>query len=109
MPHPSYPPRYRFHEIFKGVTVDNGLTWDWEAITVDSGIDNIRPVVPKWDDQHTAILWARATIVNSSNYDLDIVGIIYSVPEPSSFVLLTIGLLFVACAFMRGAAMDAKE
>jgi hypothetical protein len=95
-------PNNQFHEIFKGVTVDDGLTWDWDAVTVDSGVDNIRPIVPKWDDQNTALLWARGTIVNSSNYDLDIVGIIYSVPEPSSLALLTIGGLFVACAFMRG-------
>ncbi|MCO6046943.1 BNR-4 repeat-containing protein [Aeoliella sp. ICT_H6.2] len=69
----------RHFEIFKGVTSDMGQTWTWTAITENSSVDNIRPIVPKWDDQHTALLWARGKAISSANYDLDIVGIISGV------------------------------
>ncbi len=69
----------RHFEIFKGTTADNGATWTWTAVTQNSDVDNIRPIVPKWDDEHTALIWARGTAITSADYDLDIVGIISGV------------------------------
>jgi hypothetical protein len=65
-------PRY---EIFEGVTSDGGANWEWAPITANSTMDNLRPIVPKWDAEHTALLWMRGTYSTYTNYDLDIVGL----------------------------------
>jgi hypothetical protein len=65
-------PRY---EIFEGVTTNGGADWTWSAITFNSTVDNLRPIVPKWDDEHTALLWMRGNYTTYTNYDLDIVGL----------------------------------
>jgi hypothetical protein len=51
----------RHHELYRGTTGDHGRTWRWEPITSDSPVDNIRPIVPKWDDPRTALVWMRGT------------------------------------------------
>ncbi len=65
-------------EIFKGVTYDNGATWDWTQITFNSTVNNTRPAIPKWDAYNTAVVWTRGNWVQTSyeNYDLAVVGII---------------------------------
>lgn len=63
------------YEIFQGLTADSGATWAWTPITFNSSEDNIRPIVPKWDGTHTALLWMRGTYSSYTNYDLDIVGL----------------------------------
>ena len=40
------------HELFEGRAVEG--SWSWRPITADSTVDNIRPIVPVWDDDHTA-------------------------------------------------------
>ena len=61
-------------EIFMGVTCDNGVTWDWAPITQNSTVDNIRPIVPKWDATHTLLLWTRGTYRTAQDYTLEVVG-----------------------------------
>ncbi|HMH82316.1 MAG TPA: BNR-4 repeat-containing protein [Gemmatimonadales bacterium] len=51
----------RHHELFRGRTPDGGATWNWEPITANSTVDNLRPVVPKWKDSRTALVWMRGT------------------------------------------------
>jgi len=34
------------YEIFEGVTGDGGATWEWQAVTEGSAVDNLRPIVP---------------------------------------------------------------
>lgn len=63
------------YEIFEGDTANGGATWAWNAITYNSTMDNIRPVVPKWDIQHTALLWMRGTYSSYTNYNMAIVGL----------------------------------
>ena len=63
------------YEIFQGLTSDDGATWAWQPITFNSTEDNIRPIVPKWDANHTALLWMRGTYSSYTHYDLDIVGL----------------------------------
>ena len=65
-------PRY---EIFEGNTANGGATWAWDPITYNSTMDNIRPIVPKWDNQHTALLWMRGTYTTYTNYNMAIVGL----------------------------------
>lgn len=63
-------------EIWKGVTCDNGATFDWEPVTANSQMDNLRPVVPKWDAKHTALLWLRGTYTSAQSYRFKVVGLI---------------------------------
>ncbi|HEX2477598.1 MAG TPA: hypothetical protein VHK01_22770, partial [Lacipirellulaceae bacterium] len=75
-------PRY---EIFEGTTTTGGASWTWAPITFNSTVDNLRPIVPEWDDEHTALLWMRGTYTTYTNYNLDIVGLTEF--EPLSGVL----------------------
>jgi hypothetical protein len=64
------------HEIFKGVTPDGGDTWQWTPVTLNSSVANLRPVVPRWTSDRTAVLWCRGTMRSSQDYDMKIVGVI---------------------------------
>ena len=60
----------------KGVTPDGGDTWQWTPITLNSSVENLRPVVPRWKSDRTAVLWCRGTMRSSQDYDMKIVGVI---------------------------------
>src|SRR5262249_1149468 len=64
------------HEIFKGMTPDGGSTWSWVPITRNSSRDNLRPIVPQWNSDRTALLWFRGTARRSQDYVTQVVGII---------------------------------
>ena len=70
----------RHYELSRGTTRDGGKSWRWVAVTSDSRDDNIRPIVPKWDNRHTALIWLRGKYTSYTNYDLDVVGIIKTKP-----------------------------
>jgi hypothetical protein len=63
------------YEIFEGTTTNGGANWTWSPITFNSTVDNLRPIVPKWDADHTALLWMRGTYSSYTSYDLDIVAL----------------------------------
>jgi hypothetical protein len=63
------------HEILKGVTANNGATWTWTAITKNSTVDNIRPIVPAGNTNGNMVLWMRGTYTSAQNYDMTVVGI----------------------------------
>lgn len=63
-------------ELWRGTTCDNGATFKWTPVTANSSKDNIRPVVPKWDATHTALLWMRGTYTSAQSYAEQIVGTI---------------------------------
>lgn len=64
------------HEIYQGITCDDGATWNWAPITQGSTTDNIRPIVPKWDASHRALLWLRGTYTSAQYYDMSVVGLV---------------------------------
>lgn len=64
------------YQIYRGVTNDFGKTWRFVAVTSNSKVDNIRPIVPRWNKQNTALLWLRGTYYDYTNYDLEVVGTI---------------------------------
>ncbi|WP_338689386.1 hypothetical protein [Haloferula helveola] len=64
------------HEIFKGVTDDQGATWTWTPVTENSTVDNLRPMIPKWRQGSTALLWLRGDYPYQRDYDQSPVGII---------------------------------
>jgi hypothetical protein len=55
----------RHYELFRGVTADGGATWKWTPITANSTVDNLRPIVPKWQDARTALVWMRGAYRNN--------------------------------------------
>lgn len=65
-------------EIWMGVTSDDGASWNWSPITEKSTKDNIRPIVPEWDENNTALLWCRGSYTTAQGFDAAIVGIFVS-------------------------------
>ncbi len=63
-------------EIWRGTTCDNGATFKWTPVTANSTKDNIRPIVPKWDANHTALLWMQGTYSTAQKFATAIVGTI---------------------------------
>lgn len=52
----------RHHELFEGRSDDRGKTWKWTALTRDSEDDNLRPLIPRWDDpDRLAVVWMRGS------------------------------------------------
>ncbi len=49
----------RHYELFRGITNDAGKTWRWEPLTANSTVDNLRPIVPRWRDPRTILVWMR--------------------------------------------------
>lgn len=64
------------HEIFQGKTADGGQTWTWRAITRNSTVDNLRPLVVAWDRDNSLLAWFRGTMSRSQNYDAAMVGLL---------------------------------
>ncbi|HEY7376847.1 MAG TPA: hypothetical protein VIF57_32110, partial [Polyangia bacterium] len=64
------------HEIWRGTTCDNGATFTWTQLTARSTMDNLRPIVPKWDASHTALLWMRGTYSSAQTFATQIVGVV---------------------------------
>ena len=65
-----------WYEIYKGVTNNGGANWTWSAITQNSTMDNLRPIVPSWDATHSALVWFRGTYTTAQNIDAAVVGIV---------------------------------
>ncbi len=68
------------YEVYEGRTTTGGATWTWTPITMNSTVDNLRPIVPGWDGDHTALLWMRGTYTTFTNYNLDVVGLTSFMP-----------------------------
>ncbi|HKZ30760.1 MAG TPA: BNR-4 repeat-containing protein [Vicinamibacteria bacterium] len=66
----------RHWEIFRGTTPDDGLTWQWQAVTRDSTADNLRPIVPRSDARDELLLWLRGRYRSYTDYDLEVVGLL---------------------------------
>jgi hypothetical protein len=64
------------NEIWKGVSCDNGATFKWEPVTMNSKNENVRPAVPKWDAKNSALLWFRGNYQTAQTYGAEVVGII---------------------------------
>jgi uncharacterized protein YodC (DUF2158 family) len=73
------------YELYRGQTLDSGATWTWSAITEDSSVDNVRPIVPDWDDPRTALLWMRGNYTSYTNWNTEVVGLILSEPPTADF------------------------
>jgi hypothetical protein len=65
-----------FREIWKGVTTNHGVSFNWTMMTRNSGRDNFRPIVPVWNHDNVALLWFRGTYNSAQSFDAAIVGLI---------------------------------
>ena len=72
------------YELYKGFTADFGGSWAWTPLTVGSTVDNLRPVVPKWNGDSTAVLWMRGTYSTYTNWDTELVGMVLADTDPKS-------------------------
>ncbi len=68
----------RHWEVYRGFTNNNGASFTWTPITANSTSDNIRPNLPYWDSQNTALYWLQGTYTTYTDYNLDAVGYIFS-------------------------------
>ncbi|MBT6032705.1 MAG: hypothetical protein HOH19_09025, partial [Kordiimonadaceae bacterium] len=66
----------RHYEIFEGISKDQGENWIWSALTYNSNVDNIRPVIPNWHSDQRVVLWMRGTYITYTDFDTQLVGII---------------------------------
>lgn len=89
-------------EIFKGVTADEGATWNWTPITENSTRDNIRPIVPMWNKDNMVLLWCRGTYITAQSFDATVVGIIDRKSE-------TVGKKYYVDADMNTTMADGSE
>lgn len=65
------------YQIFRGRTPDGGSNWIWEQLTFTEDADNLRPVVPVWDNpEQQAVVWMRGEYRTYTDYDLEMVALI---------------------------------
>jgi len=69
-------PYSAWHEIWKGVTTNHGASFTWTPITQNSTHDNLRPIVPAWDDNDITLIWFRATYSTAQIIDGTPVGLV---------------------------------
>ncbi len=67
----------RHWEVYRGFTNNNGASWTWTPITANSTTNNIRPNLPVWDAQHTALYWLKGTYTSYTNYNMSAVGYVF--------------------------------
>ena len=65
----------RQYEIFQGITDDNGNSWNWEQVTENSEVDNIRPVIVSQNGKRV-LLWLRGEYRTFTDYNLEVVGFV---------------------------------
>ncbi|MCB9878395.1 MAG: BNR-4 repeat-containing protein [Planctomycetes bacterium] len=79
------------HELFCGHTTDGAASWAWTPITWGSRDDNLRPVVPRWDGDHTALLWVRGRMNTYTDWRAAVVGRVVTGRGAEVFRALAVG------------------
>jgi hypothetical protein len=55
----------RHYELFRAERTESSGKWQWTPFTRNSTVDNLRPVIPHWNDRRTAIVWMRGSYVHN--------------------------------------------
>ena len=65
------------HEIFRASVAieDDRSTIDWQAVTTQSPVRNLRPLIVRHNNQRI-VLWQRGDFVTFRDYQMDTVGFI---------------------------------
>jgi autotransporter-associated beta strand protein len=74
------------YELYKGVTANFGESWKWTPLTAGSTMDNLRPVVPQWNGDQTAVVWLRGTYTTYTNWSTEVVGLSLAATDPRSLL-----------------------
>jgi len=61
----SQADRRRHYELFRGTRDARADKWNWLPFTRNSTYDNLRPIIPKWSDSRTAVVWMRGSYSNN--------------------------------------------
>lgn len=61
------------HEIYRGITKDQGATWKWKSVTKNSAQDNIRPIVLDYKGKEV-VIWLQGRYTTYKDYDLQVIG-----------------------------------
>ncbi len=59
----------RHYELFHGVTRDGGASFTWTAVTRDSTVDNLRPIIPIHPGGERLLLWLRGNYTAYTDFD----------------------------------------
>lgn len=62
------------HEIYEGRGAGGGAAWTWTAVTENSSVDNLRPIVAPGDPSRHVLLWLRGTMRSSQDFDIEVVA-----------------------------------
>ena len=76
------------YEIYRGVTLDGGATFKWSAVTTDSGVDNLRPIVPENHGFDRHALWFSGNYTTFTTYSAKVVGLFENDLKISSFSIV---------------------
>jgi hypothetical protein len=77
------------YELWKGVTLDGGLTFNWQPITTNSIVDNLRPYIPRRFGGEPCVLWFEGTYTTYTSFNCSLVGLFTS-PVPEALMAPTI-------------------
>ena len=69
------------YEIWRGITLNGGLTFTWSPVTSNSPQDNLRPIVPENHGLSKHLLWLQGTYASYTNYSTKVMGIFDSPNE----------------------------
>lgn len=61
-------------EIWRGVTLDGGLSFTWEPVTQNSISNNIRPIVPEAHAYDRACVWNQGTYNTYTSYNTKVLA-----------------------------------
>lgn len=64
------------HESWKGVTCDDGATFTWTPVTMNSGVDNLAPRDAQVGRRQLCIALFRGSYATAQSYDEEVVGIV---------------------------------
>ncbi len=67
----------RHYEIFRGNTTNGGDTWTWTALTSNSTLDNLRPILVADGVGQKALVWLRGTYRSYTDYQQQVLALFW--------------------------------
>jgi hypothetical protein len=67
----------RHHELFVGTSTDRGASWRFTALTRDSGVDRLRPIVARAPDGQKALIVLSGTYGSYTSYQQHVLGLFF--------------------------------